>query len=304
MPNCDYQSFSGIFQIFLRQITNCAVPLFIAISGYFLGAKSFEEPGSALAFWKKQIPKIYIPMIVWSMAFFLSAKNIYPQNLKLIMLFCGGYNIYYFIALMVQCYFLLPLFKKITIKHVAIAYIISLLCVAFITWYIGIKGYKMYGIIELGPVPILGCYFLIGIYIRRHDRNYSLTIPIIGIIAGLILEMTEAHYLYGLHGWGQGMKVTGFIFSPFAIWFLFSKKMEDSYNEQKFFLLKMIRYLGDISFGVYLAHIYLLIFVKRIGLENIGWLPKWGLVLLLTCIMIYVMKRIAPKFSKKVLGFW
>lgn len=41
-----------------RQMLNCAVPLFLAISGYFLAKKQGER--SYARFLKHQIPKIYI----------------------------------------------------------------------------------------------------------------------------------------------------------------------------------------------------------------------------------------------------
>ena len=47
-----------------RQMLNCAVPLFLAISGYFL-AKNARSSGRMRRFLKHQIPKIYIPTLIW-----------------------------------------------------------------------------------------------------------------------------------------------------------------------------------------------------------------------------------------------
>ena len=38
------------FNLFLRQFLNCAVPIFLAVSGYFIGRKSFEEKASYIHF--------------------------------------------------------------------------------------------------------------------------------------------------------------------------------------------------------------------------------------------------------------
>ena len=44
-----------------RQVLNAAVPLFIAISGFFLSQKQIEQKAHYFQFLKRQIPKVYIP---------------------------------------------------------------------------------------------------------------------------------------------------------------------------------------------------------------------------------------------------
>lgn len=56
------------FNLFLRQFLNCAVPIFLAISGYFIGHKSFVEQGSCVKFLKKHVPRVYIPKLLWSIS--------------------------------------------------------------------------------------------------------------------------------------------------------------------------------------------------------------------------------------------
>lgn len=63
----DFTTIDGIARILFRQTLNCAVPIFLALSGFFLGRKTFDSRNSVLSFWKKQIPKVYIPCIVWSL---------------------------------------------------------------------------------------------------------------------------------------------------------------------------------------------------------------------------------------------
>ena len=98
--------------ILLRQVLNCAVPLFLAISGYFLARKKSER--SYLQFWKRQIPKVYIPTLIWSLPYL--ALYIWQGNdwLKGILIFAVfGFSIYYFIALIVQYYLLFPVLQKV-----------------------------------------------------------------------------------------------------------------------------------------------------------------------------------------------
>ena len=63
----DFITVDGTARIIFRQLLNCAVPIFLALLGFFLGRKNFDNRNSVQSFWKKQIPKVYIPCIVWSL---------------------------------------------------------------------------------------------------------------------------------------------------------------------------------------------------------------------------------------------
>lgn len=98
--------------ILLRQILNCAVPIFLAISGFFLSKK---ENIVYSHFLEHQIPKVYIPTLIWSLPYL--ALHIYLGNNwyeGIVYYFICGFSIYYFIALIIQYYLLLPILTKIT----------------------------------------------------------------------------------------------------------------------------------------------------------------------------------------------
>ncbi len=99
----------------VRQMLNCAVPIFLAISGFFLYLKSLDTWSERKAFWQKQMPKVYIPTLIVSLPYF--ALDIYKGENPVLafvwMLICG-YSIYYFIALILQYYALLPLFQRVS----------------------------------------------------------------------------------------------------------------------------------------------------------------------------------------------
>lgn len=110
---CEFDNCQSIFAIGMREIFNVAVPLFLAISGFFIGRKKIEYNSQFFKFWKKQIPKVYIPTLFWSIPY-LALAVFHQQPLfknLLVFLFCG-YSIYYFIALIIQCYLLLPFLQK------------------------------------------------------------------------------------------------------------------------------------------------------------------------------------------------
>lgn len=100
-----------------RQILNAAVPLFIAISGFFLSKKQIEQKTQYFQFLKRQIPKVYIPTLVWSLPMFaVSVKSGENVLNNVISLFICGFSIYYFVAFIIQCYTVLPLLKVTEMK--------------------------------------------------------------------------------------------------------------------------------------------------------------------------------------------
>lgn len=110
----NFETTFGIINTIIRNIFNCAVPIFLAISGYFLYNKKLETIKECTCFWKKQIPKIYIPCLLYSLWYFLiSIKGGENPIIAIILLFTCGFSVYYFIALITQYYLLLPVLRNI-----------------------------------------------------------------------------------------------------------------------------------------------------------------------------------------------
>lgn len=92
-----------------RQMLNCAVPLFLAISGYFLAKKQGERSYAILETSNPQEPTL-----IWSLPYW--ALYVWQGNdwMKGMILFLAcGFSIYYFIALIIQYYVLLPVLRKV-----------------------------------------------------------------------------------------------------------------------------------------------------------------------------------------------
>ena len=113
----DYSAMEGpvlnLFGVEFRNLLNAAVPLFLAISGYFMANKKTDTPTAYKEFLKRQAVKVYIPMLVWSVPYLILAY-LHRENsvTSWLLFFFGGFSIYYFIILIVQYYALLPLMQK------------------------------------------------------------------------------------------------------------------------------------------------------------------------------------------------
>ena len=292
-------------EVFTRLTLNVAVPTFLAISGFFLAKKSLYTTTERLSFWKKQIPKVYIPCLIWSLPLFaLSIYNSTLNNLPIQifkLLFCG-FSVYYFVALIIQYYLLLPWLQPFKIKIVVIAGImstISILSITYLTKILDIGSLPL--IVYAGPFPIWIVFFVMGGILRRVSRNYKLTVPLCLFLISFVLQYFEGLYISKLGGSGVGMKLSSFIYSAAFILIIFSKKLETKYNPYKR-LNNIIEKIGNISFGIYLIHCYFIILFNKV-IPYHYWVTDFLLVLLFTSIPILIARRIAPSFSKKYLGF-
>lgn len=297
----------GDMAIAIRQIFNMAVPIFLANSGYFLAKKDVSDQEKYYSFIKKHLKKIYIPCLIWSMPLFLMDIRQHSLTISAVLLFIFcGYSIYYFIALIIQYYALLPVLQKMAGRHRILKgvgiLIVSLACVVSITYFMQIKGFTIPLILYAGVFPLWLIFFYEGLQLGNcHDRNY----PILGLfflaIGALVLQYIESKYLMKFNG-GVGIKPSSFIFSVIMIALLFSSKFEH-YSPKSGFVYKAIVFLGKISFGIYLIHYYVITVLNRIfPLITSFWVVDWLFVLVISTVIIVVVRKVAPVVSKYI-GF-
>ena len=297
-PESSWANTDDYLLITLRQLLNCAVPLFLALSAFFLVKKSFNKSKEIYSFWKKQIPKVYFPCIIWSIPLYLlalkSGNNPMIETVKF--LFCG-YSIYYFIALIIQYYLLLPLLTKISKIGWVISALVSLVCISLYMY----SGIKLPLLLFAGPFYVWIMFFCQGILMGKLKRNYPIFILAILLIIALILQLIESYFLYGIREGGLGIKASAFIYSTIVIFIAFSKKCQMLYESNSNFLFSLVEYLGKISFGIYLIHMYIIMVINKfIGIEY--WSVKFILRFMTSVVVIYCVKRLLPSISK-YLGF-
>ena len=298
-----FDSIEAIITTILRQMLNCAVPLFLAISGYFIAAKNLRFGKEHIEFLKKQIPKIYIPALVFSIPWLLLSISSGALDLgqNIVYFFLCGFSIYYFVALIIQYYILTPLFTKFNKWEGIIATIlISIVSIVTLTYLLKVKGIDLSLLCYAGPFPLWIMFFFMGVYLSNHNRNYGLAWPIITILIGLALSIAEQIYWISQGSQAWGIKLSSFIFSAGVIWLFFAKKLENNYSVNIF--STVINYIGGISFGIYLLHVYIIAVYSKVIMYN-GWLLNWVAILCLSCLTIWVVKKVVPSFAKKYLGF-
>lgn len=298
---CEFDNFQSICAISMREIFNVAVPLFLAISGFFIGLKKFESNYQIITFWKKQIPKVYIPTLFWSIPYLTLALYHQQSLLKniLVFLLCG-YSIYYFIALIIQCYLLLPFIQKKMLNYAmgGVILSLSLICVAVIS-YTSITRFPL--IVFAGPVIVWLIFFWIGVFLSRRERDYKIGKIFIGVLLSFVLMLIETKYRHEATGGGYGIKPSSFIFSFLMILLLFSKRIEHKYVKDKV-INKALIVVGDYSFSIYLIHCFVITIVFHfVTISN--WIVRWTIVVAITMLFICLVRKVLPNKCLKIIGF-
>ena len=290
----------------VRQLLNTAVPLFVAISGYCLSQKRMENKDDYLFFLKKQFPKVYLPVLVWSLPLYAIALYSGSSIIKQTILLLGcGFSIYYFVAFIMQCYVSLPIINICISGNkrrvVIVSCLISFAWIAGVMYMNTIQGKGIPLILYAGPLPCWLMFFVLGVMIgHKPERNYSIILPMVIAILGFILSVIETDYLLDHYGKGVGIKPSSFIYSAGMIFLMFSNKVENLIRRTGA-IYRFIIWIGSLSFGIYLVHCYFIsFFVKRLPIDS--WLLQWSLALFLTVVFILILRKLLPTKYHKYLG--
>lgn len=291
--------------VFVRQLLNCAVPVFLALSGYFATIGFVKRRLHATIFWKRQIPRVYIPCLVWSLPLF--AQQVMKSGgddiaTQIALLLVGGVSVYYFITLIIQYYLMLPwLVRHNTPTLLGVTGVVSFAAIAIVCYVRLVLGVELSLLAYAAPFTTWWVFFMSGVYMARHSREYSLWMPIAIVIIGMVLQCVEGNGLMERYGEGLGIKPSSYLYSQGVILLVFCKRCEQAYRSVP--LLRPIEYCGRVSLGIFLIHCYMIGVAKHIPLATTHWGIKWVTTLLLSGVFIWCANRVLPKWASRWIGF-
>lgn len=306
MPHVDgYKSLDDVITILVRLLLNCAVPIFLAVSGWMLANKPLESKQDIIEFYKRRLPRVYIPLIVWGLGWFtLSMWNepdIWGAVKSLLLLLTGGFSVYYFVALIMQCYLITPLLTKYYNIGMILCAVLSTIAIIITSWLINVEGHSFKLLAYAGPVYLWVVFYMLGIWLRKHESNSYFNVGLTLAIIGYCMSIVETIWYMNLTGGGVGIKLSSFIFSYGMIIMLVSKQIANCFYSSR--LIRIVAWIGEVSFGVYLMHMYC-IMACRMVLGKMPWSALWIISLGLTLLLIGIAQsKLSSKFTYKYLGF-
>lgn len=299
----DFDTLESVTYVLLRMLLNCAVPVFLAISGYFITGNFSRKSMNYPSFLRRQIPKVYVPCLVFSLPYLimgiLASEHSYAVYLG--KFFLCGFSVYYFIALIIQYYALLPVFMRFNRTWgIVICALISAVFVITVNYLLQVVGFDLPLFVYAGPFPLWILFFMMGVYFSAHGRDYNIVYPLCLTLLGIILQIVEYKYWLGHGQTAVGIKLSSFIFSAGVVWLLFCKRVENAYSENIIF--GAMNWIGGMSFGIYLLHDYIILAAKHV-LPSAGWIVTWTAVVGISILIIWLVRLILPEKLLRHIGF-
>ncbi|MEG0834606.1 MAG: acyltransferase [Hydrogenoanaerobacterium sp.] len=267
--------------------TTFAVPCFFMLSGAFL----LNKEHSIADTFKRRIPKVAIPLVVWSVIYVLVHIFYYkdadyksflaipfrPQYWHLWFVY-SILGLYVFLPILSYCQHNLPKNLK--------RYFFLIVCVlpVFISTAEGILSMQIDSPWLIFKNAELAC-FILGYYVINSDRlkNVRWKLPTLIVTSGFLMTILTSYYVSMKHGMPnkeffglyKGLCKLPVMVFAIGIYFLFYA-LRDFWGRLPLRVNWLIRQLGALSMGIYYSHMLALLFVGNKYLGSFGFTNNSG----------------------------
>lgn len=210
----------------------------------------------------------------------------------------------YFIPMIIQMYCLTPILKKINMGGVVLLLFVSIVT-TYATMTYCIKNSASLPLLYIGaPFPFMLCYYALGGHLRGKSMLARFNVILTITIVFFLLTYFEHIYLIDKYRYFSAVRPVNRIFCFAAVILLFSEPAKRAFCKVRdSAFVRVAVYLGKISFGVYLIHIYV---IKAVDLMFPAiadcWSLSWIAVVAMTAMIIRMISRLLPKKIQSVLG--
>lgn len=279
------------YSIIIRQFVNFSVGMFLFLSGYLTSEKSVEN---IKEFYKKRIIRVLIPYLIWSLVWVVYNKDFNMKVIlfKLVTGQCCG--IYYYILVYIQLVLLTPILFKLLDKK--LMYIVTplFLCVLYLFSIFGKSIPFPYNVNTFFPWLI---FYFYGLRFRNKELKVNLNKNIILYILFIILSIVEGFFWNKQDNYNLAISQTK-ITSMFATLCFINIAM--ALKDKIKCNCKVLKAIGDCSFGMYLTH-FLFLRIVRYRVSNT--LLRYAVVVTVTILFILIVKKIVGDKLSRYLGF-
>lgn len=293
--------------LFLRPFLNCAVAMFLFLSGLLTPVDKCIDISS---FYKRRIGKILIPYVFWSCVYLIVARQTNP--FAIIKSLCLGTSAaqMYFLLVYAQMVLLTPLlYKVLNSKYGWLLWLVTpvtLVVREIAVW----RGTEMMAV----SFAFFGSwliYYILGLRWRTIAKHFNhLGLTACAVIVTLVLQMASALYWNKVGCFSLAstqIKVTAMI-STLAI-IIFSMQIP-ALVRKEVSQCRLIVLIGDCSYGVYLCHMLFLVCIRKacesagMSVANVwGALLLWILTLAVSTAVVWICQRVLPTSLQRILGF-
>lgn len=291
----------GDLQVICRPFVNFAVATFFFLSGYLTNIEN-DDWGK---FFKRRITRVLIPYIIWTIIFTIPKGLI---NLPYNLLTAKAAVPLYYILVYIQFVLLTPLLGKLAkTRYQYLGWFVTPISAIILMYYWVFSGNKPSSFISLLWVDSCLAWFTfyyLGLLLGNHiiEKKYSMRILVILYIVSILVQIGEGYGLLmlGETNYGTQRKFSSYLTSTLFLLIMYNI-LE---NKQLDIRSRILRLLGDYSFGIYLCHILVIKALNYIPYyRSMPYLINSLVVLLLSFIICYVGDKLCGEKISRWCGF-
>lgn len=279
--------------VFLRTISNLAVPAFLFLSGYYFNKNKYIDD---VLYIKKKISRLIIPLLIWNVVYFIFSDNKVLSGL----FFFNTSPHLYFIVVLIQLILLTPLIMKYKVIKLILCLVTPIYLLIYrLTWMansqIIIPAHQYYFF-------AWSIYYVFGIIVRelRVFKNIKKVHLLFLFVITFIYNCLIYHF-FGFDYSCSQMNIMNMILSLSMCIYLASNIKQNSE-------ISILSKIGDVSFGIYFIHIIVLKVVnKLLSFVVFDLVLLTFLKLFLTIMFSYMLIKMFCKITKNkfnnILGF-
>ena len=160
--------------------------------------------------------------------------------------------------------------------------------------YIVIRHFSIPVVLLVGLFIYWMIFYFYGLYLSNHEIKLSYKYLLLLSIILFPLQIIEAYFI------GVGLKISSWVWAFAFLSFLFSPKVKQSVHKHKN-IFSFFSLFGRYSFGIYLSHVYVLLFVNSFSRFN-SWIVNCSCTFCITFLTIYFMDLLVERKYTKIMG--
>lgn len=293
----------GLWQVYFRPFINFAVAAFVFFSGYLTKI----ENDNWSSFFKKRITRVFIPYVIWcviyTLPFVLKTGNILLIAKNLIN--ATAAPTFYYILVYIQFVLLTPLLGRLAkskYRHLGwFVAPISILIFKYYGLFTGVGYGSFVSLVWTNSCLRWFVYYYLGLLLGNHiiKPSYSLKTLMLLYLVSIILQMAEGYWwlLLGEVNCGSQIKLSTFLTSTIFLLIAHSILNKPNIDLKN----KLLRSLGDYSFGIYLCHIMVILILEKIPYYTAIPFPLTSVVVVL---ISWICCLIGYHICGKKIGAW
>lgn len=268
-------SMPQLFFTVLNRFSKPSVPMFVFMSGFLLNMLYRDKTMNALKFWKKRLPKLLVPYVIWATLYYslFVIKGIYPLDFSFYIkgLLQGSFIYHlYFMIIIIQFYMAYPLFhllqKKVGDTNLLLLALGLQLSTLFITLPLQDRLLTTYL-----------SYFVLGMLMNK-ENDFKVKSPLYYLTAFVLMGSFYTHQFIGYtnNGLQIDAKLSALTYIVFSLLTCFTLLMAfKSFNPIYGHYKDKINFMSQSTLTLYYAHPLILIFTG--ALLDMGSIPSISL---------------------------